>query len=324
MRIKLLAVLTVPLVAVVTMVPSVTAHASGWSGWESLGGSYNSAPAVASWGSGRLDLFTIGSGSVQHRWYSGGQWSGTEDLGGQSFFEPACCYEPPAAVSWGPGRIDLFVRGTDSNLWHKWYSGGWSGWENLGGPIASAPTAASWGSGRLDVFAVGPAGSVVHKFYDGSWWSGFESLAGIPFFRSPPCQEIGTICYEPPAAVSWGPGRIDVFIRGQSGIVVGLSHKWYSGGWSDWENMGGPIGSAPTVASWGSGRLDVFATAANHNVVHKFYDGGWSSGYEDLGGTAFPDIYCCDSGPAAVSWGSGRIDVFVRGLDSAVWHKWWQ
>ena len=27
----------------------------------------------------------------------------------------------PDAVSWGPNRIDTFVRGTDNALWHKWY-----------------------------------------------------------------------------------------------------------------------------------------------------------------------------------------------------------
>jgi hypothetical protein len=29
-------------------------------------------------------------------------------------------------------------------------------------------------------------------------------------------------------------------------------------------------------------------------------------------------------GPAAVSWGPNRIDTFVIGTDSAMWHKWWQ
>jgi hypothetical protein len=32
---------------------------------------------------------------------------------------------------WAPGRLDLFVHGTDNALWHKWYDGGsWSGWES--------------------------------------------------------------------------------------------------------------------------------------------------------------------------------------------------
>lgn len=39
-------------------------------------------------------------------------------------------------------------------------------------------------------------------------------------------------------------------------------------------------------------------------------------GYQNLGGLL-------TSRPNAVSWGNNRIDVVARGLDSAVWHRWW-
>ncbi len=42
---------------------------------------------------------------------------------------------------------------------------------------------------------------------------------------------------------------------------------------------------------------------------------GWH-GWESLGGSI-------TSKPSAVSWGPNRIDVVARGLDSAVWHRWW-
>ena len=45
----------------------------------------------------------------------------------------------PAVCSWAPGRLDVFVRGTDNVLWHKWFQGGWSGWESLGGILTSGP-----------------------------------------------------------------------------------------------------------------------------------------------------------------------------------------
>jgi repeat uncharacterized protein DUF346 len=32
------------------------------------------------------------------------------------------------AVSWGPGRIDVFARGTDNAVYHQFYDGDWSGW----------------------------------------------------------------------------------------------------------------------------------------------------------------------------------------------------
>ena len=57
-------------------------------------------------------------------------WLGWEKLGGT-------LTSGPAVSSWASGRLDTFVRGTNSALWHKWYQGGWSGWENLGGVLTS-------------------------------------------------------------------------------------------------------------------------------------------------------------------------------------------
>jgi hypothetical protein len=48
-------------------------------------------------------------------WWDGGAWRGWESLGG-------VLTSDPAAVSWGPNRIDCFVRGTDNAMWHKWWA----------------------------------------------------------------------------------------------------------------------------------------------------------------------------------------------------------
>jgi hypothetical protein len=48
---------------------------------------------------------------------------------------------------------------------------------------------------------------------------------------------------------------------------------------------------------------------------HKWFQNGWS-GWESLGGVL-------TTAPAAVSWNRNRIDTFVAGTDSAMWHKWW-
>jgi hypothetical protein len=51
---------------------------------------------------------------LRHKYWNG-SWSGWESLGGVFLHNPA-------AVSWGPNRIDIFVEGADSHLWHKaWY-----------------------------------------------------------------------------------------------------------------------------------------------------------------------------------------------------------
>src|SRR5205823_3825106 len=39
----------------------------------------------------------------------------------------------PAVASWASGRLDVFYRGANSHLWHRWYAGAWAGPEDLGG-----------------------------------------------------------------------------------------------------------------------------------------------------------------------------------------------
>nr|WP_256989105.1 DUF346 domain-containing protein [Bacillus sp. EB106-08-02-XG196] len=69
--------------------------------------------------------------------FLGDQIEDWEDLGGTLTSEPA-------AVSWNPNRIDVFARGQNNNLIHKWWNGrSWSNWENLGGTLTSAPTVSS-------------------------------------------------------------------------------------------------------------------------------------------------------------------------------------
>jgi peptidoglycan/xylan/chitin deacetylase (PgdA/CDA1 family) len=61
------------------------------------------------------------------------------------------------------GRLDVFVRSTDNNVWTDWYQAGWSGWQlALAGPVASGPSAVSWALSRVDVFAVGSHAQVYH------------------------------------------------------------------------------------------------------------------------------------------------------------------
>ncbi len=82
-----------------------------------------------------------------------------------------------ATVSWGPERLDIFVRGTNDALWHRWREAGvWSEWESLGGKVLSV-AASSPAPGRLDVVAKGTNGAVWHKGWDGAW-SAWHSLGG--------------------------------------------------------------------------------------------------------------------------------------------------
>jgi hypothetical protein len=220
-------------------------------------------------------------------------------------------------VSWGPNRIDAFVVGTDSALYHKWWNGSaWgpslTGYENMGGTLSSAPEVVSWGPNRLDVFVLGMNSGLYHKWWNGSAWG--PSLTGY--------ENMGGTIVGQPKAVSWGANRLDVFVVGTDSA---LYHKWWNGSaWgpslTGYENMGGTIVSDPEVVCWGPNRIDIFVVGTNGNLFHKWWNGSaWGpslTGYENMGGSII-------GRPKVVSWGPNRLDIFVVGTDRALYHKWW-
>jgi hypothetical protein len=105
---------------------------AAWSPWQSLGGGFTSAPALASWGPSRLDGVARGEdNALWHIAWNGSAWTGWESAGGGIDVDPR-------AYSWEPGRVDVLARGTDDAIWRAALVGGaWSGWSSLG----AAPTA---------------------------------------------------------------------------------------------------------------------------------------------------------------------------------------
>ncbi len=269
-----------------------------WSGWETFGdGTITGDPDVASWGTGRLDVFARGSdNTLRHKAYRSGGWSSWTNKGGR-------IYSDPTAVSWGSGRIDVFARSSANTLLHTRYleGTGWSAWQDLGGNFVSSPTVASWGSGRLDVFARNSSNKLVHRAYaSATGWSKWQTLDG---------NFVGD-----PSAVSWGSNRIDIVARNSSNQLV---HKWWTntGSWSGWENLGGSFVSDPAISARTTGILDIFARNSSNKLVHKNFSAyGWSQWYT-LDGSFV-------SGPTSESWASDRIDVFARNSSNQLVHKW--
>ena len=52
--------------------------------------------------------------------------------------------------------------------------------------------------------------------------------------------------------------------------------------WSQWEDLGGQLASAPTVSSWGAKRLDVFALGPDGAMWHNWFEKAWKQ-WESLG-----------------------------------------
>jgi hypothetical protein len=266
-------------------------------------------------------------------------------------FQGGAVVGDPDVASWAPGRLDVFVRGTDNALYHKFYDGSWHAFAGLGGALTSSPTAVSWGPNRIDVFAKGDKSNLIHKWWDGNAWSGWEDLGG-------------SISSAPDVA-SWAPGRLDVFARGTSGELVSRAYQdgwspWFSfagqtlGGpgavspdtgvitvvtrtpgkslifktfhrtWTDWAPIPSPVSttsvSDPDISSWAPGQLDVFAVSDFRSEINQYSarDGLWT-------GTAQVIPRPVSSGVGAVSWGPNRIDWFATTPSggAALAHRWW-
>jgi hypothetical protein len=257
-----------------------------------------------------IEVFMQSGSSWASYQYFGGPSSGWEPLGGQ----PA---SPVQALSWAPGRLDLFARGTDNAVWHKWWSGtAWgpssTTWETLGGQTSGGVAGAAWAPGRLDVFVRGTDNAVWHKDWDGSGWR--PSMANW--------QSLGGTVTSDPVAVAWAPDRLDVFARAADG---GVAHRCWNGtAWQPasgpWESLGGAIIGTVMAVARAANRLDLFVHGTDNAVWYKSWDGtSWrpsSTLWTSLGGHTVGAV-------AAVAAGPNRLHVFVRGTDNAVWHKWW-
>ena len=250
--IVLTTLLLVSLFAVVSSETSVSGTVMGGTG-----------PAVymVSSSTGQVDIFAVDStGGLQYTPY--GDSSSWNSLGGVST-------SSPAAVSWStnPLRLDVFVRGTDGALWHKYYQNGWSNkWESLGGQLAAGtgPAVSSWSAGRLDLFVQGTDGALWHKAWTGAKWSGWQSLGGK--LTSSPAATSGALS-------SPGKGTIEVFVRGSDGAV--WQKNWNGVAWSSWASIGGQV--APNTGPAVSQDLWVIVQGTDHQL--------WQKNVEGVGGT---------------------------------------
>jgi len=196
--------------------------------------------------------------------------SGWTSLGGQLATNTG-----PSVCSWGPGRLDVFVQGTNGALYQKvWNGSTWSNWNNLGGKLTSAPGATSTGN-QVGVFAAGTSGTIYYKHWNGAAWSGWANVGGT------------LLSGTSPAAYNWGP-------NGQLGwLVTGTDSNLYRnwiGSSSGYEGIPGALTSSPSATAKAPGVIDVFARgststfAALYQISYNYNgSGGWGQ-WTALGG----------------------------------------
>ena len=134
-------------------------------------------------------------------------------------------------------------------------------WQNLGCCLVGQPTAIAWAEHR-EAIALGRDNQIYHNIStDGVNWGGWNQL------HTPPT--LPSLCSDP-KAVSWGPARIDIAVRGCDNHLWDLSFSnfFFSGRWT-WTNHGGTIQSAPAPSAGPPGSLDFWFVDLNDNLWNR-------------------------------------------------------
>ncbi|MCW3001849.1 MAG: hypothetical protein JWQ20_1147 [Conexibacter sp.] len=290
---------------------------------------------------GRTDVFARGadntlrqaywSGASASRWY----WYTVHDAAAAT--EPALASPPAVVRDPVTGRTDAFARGADGTLWQAYWSGAgasqWHWYKTTDGtadgpPLASAPTVVrNPATGRIDVFVRGTDNALWQAYWSGTdaarwyWYKITDGAAAGPALAS-----------APNATVNAATGRIDVFARGTdnalwqaywSGVDASQWH-WYK--ITDGALDGPALAGTPTVNhDYVSGRIDVFSRGADGALWQGSFSGSAATRWYWYKTTDGPS-----DGPALASSPSvsrnvttGRIDVFARGGDNALWQAYW-
>jgi hypothetical protein len=204
----------------------------GFTAWETLGAGLAGDPVAVCWSAGRWDVFAVAANGRMRHWYfdrlGEARWLGPQELGTTTFVGK------PAAVSWDYGRLDVFGRDTNNNLRHTYFQRGdttdFGPWGTLGDSLDSSPVAITQYNGRLDVFYVHATKKLRQVYFDRigeNRWLGPGTLGDTTFTDAVD-------------AVSWEPGRIDLFGVDTNNHMRHAYHQHGdTAGFTAWENLAG-------------------------------------------------------------------------------------
>ena len=239
------------------------------------------------------------------------------------------------------GRQEVFVVGSDENVWQIWQTapnGGWSDWRKLGKPPAEIRrsdriTVGSNADGRQELFVMGGDDALWHiwQVAPNAGWSDWKSLGkprdqfGFPVNSPEPPKDRDL---SQPVVQRNADGHLEVFAPGNGAFCNRWQEKpifpgsaWRREGWNAKPKPRPEIG-----ITW----LEAALNLENRLETLAFGDDGalWNARQVDV--TPFWSKWeSLGSPPAKIRQADhltigtnqdGRLEVFVVGQDGAVWH----
>src|SRR5207244_6107795 len=127
--------------------------------------------------------------------------------------------------------------------------------------------AVSWAPDLLDRCGLGVNIDMFHVWWD-LFRTGPDGTHGGPSLAD--WDPLGGIFNSPPAAVSWGPNRLDIFGLGVNNEML---HKWWdetgrAPSRTKWEPSGATFHSPHTTLHSSPTPLDTFAPRLNQATIH--------------------------------------------------------
>jgi subtilisin family serine protease len=212
----------------------------------------------------------------------------------------------PAVISRNKDGRDIFVTGTNRQLYYRNYQTGqgWGPWYWIQGPIGfvGSPAATVRPDNGFDVVVRGADNVIYQRTYaQSTGWSAWKGVGAPP----------GGATSAPAIATRFNQAYVDVMVRGGNGSIW---HRAYgNGAWSSWVDLGGASASSPALtATRNTYNLYLFVRRADNQIWYRRLPpySAWSA-WSSLGGGFVGD-------PAATSRSLETVDVFGVGADNRI------
>lgn len=269
---------------------------------------------------GHEDVFATGSDGVvwSTSFMADGGWRPWFPIHPKTKMHPGA---PVSALQPRSEHIDLFVTGTDGAVWSTFFKkdeAGWRPWFPIHSEVrmhrGAEVSALAPFEGHIDLFITGTDGTVWSTFFEddlGGWQPWFTIHSEVKM------RPGATVTVLQPFE-----GHVDLFVTGMDGTVWSTFFENDGGGWRPWFTIRTEVkmqpGAKVTALRPFEGHVDLYATGIDGTVWSTFFengDGGWRPWFPirsevkmQRGATV-----------TAVQPFDGHVDLFVTGVDGAVW-----